>query len=88
MGGHLGGAAGPSGGRASAGTSTTSGACAVDGGAAASGTSGAAKEPADNLELGELEQLTITNDNESSYDVRKKTTRLCISSALITYTNS
>ena len=22
-----------------------------------------------NLELGELEQLTITNDNESSYDV-------------------
>lgn len=23
-----------------------------------------------NLELGELEQLTITNDNESSYDVR------------------
>ena len=24
---------------------------------------------ANNLELGELEQLTITNDNESSYDV-------------------
>ena len=55
-------------GRTSAGTST-SGACAVDsggGGAAA----GANKEAAaDNLELGELEQLTITNDNESSYDV-------------------
>ncbi len=28
-----------------------------------------AQELGANLELGELEQLTITNDNESSYDV-------------------
>ncbi len=27
-----------------------------------------------NLELGELSQLTITNDNESTYDVRSKRT--------------
>ena len=62
-----------SGGRASAGTSTT-GACAVDagsGGPSGAGGAAVAKEgvAADNLELGELEQLTITNDNESSYDV-------------------
>ena len=57
-------------GRTSAGTST-SGACAVDsgGGGAAAGANKEAAAAADNLELGELEQLTITNDNESSYDV-------------------
>ncbi len=31
-----------------------------------------AQELGANLELGELEQLTITNDNESSYDVRTR----------------
>ena len=33
------------------------------------GTSAQPLAGASNLELGELEQLTITNDNESSYDV-------------------
>ena len=32
--------------------------------------SGGDKDLTGNLELGELGQLTITNDNESSYDVR------------------
>ena len=36
---------------------------------AGSNSSGSEKDLTGNLELGELGQLTITNDNESSYDV-------------------
>ena len=38
-------------------------------GSAGSNSSGGDKDLTGNLELGELGQLTITNDNESSYDV-------------------
>ena len=38
---------------------------------AGSNSSAGDKDLAGNLELGELGQLTITNDNESSYDVSK-----------------
>ena len=56
---------------ASAGVSASSSAASPAGAAAASasGASPSEKEKAESLELGELEQLTITNDNESSYDV-------------------
>ena len=38
-------------------------------GSAGSNSSGGDKDLTGNLELGELGQLTITNDNESAYDV-------------------
>ena len=40
-------------------------------GSAGSNSSGGDKDLTGNLELGELGQLTITNDNESAYDVSK-----------------